>query len=172
MKRKTGALFLTLILAGLAHGFQTNNEWAQVAPAGGRFTILMPGTPKSKIETADSQYGPYTTYLFTSGSPQAIYLAGWVDYAPAFKFGVEAELKANRDNFLKGINARLLTEKAIKLDGNPGIEFTAESDDVQFITSRVYIVGARPYQLIAMTNLKEELGNVDKFLSSFKLTTK
>jgi hypothetical protein len=170
MWKRPGALLLTLTLAAFAYGFQTDAGWTKVEPEAGRFSVLMPGTPEAKVNTTDSQYGPYTVHLFTFHNPRGIYMAGWVDYAPTFKFDVQGEINANRDNFLKGVNARLLTEKKITLDGNPGLEFTAESNDVQFIKSRVYIVGSRPYQLITLTNLKEEQANVDKFLASFKIT--
>lgn len=170
MRKGLWALLLTLTLAAFTYGFQTDTGWSKFEPAGGRFSVLMPGAPEADVKTTDSQYGPYTTHIFTFVSPKGFYLAGWVDYAPTFKFDVQAEINANRDNFLKGINARLLTEKKITLDGNPGIEVTAESNDIKFITTRIYIVGSRPYQLMARTNLKEEQGNIDKFLASFKLT--
>jgi hypothetical protein len=169
MRKKTGALFLICMLTVIAHGLQTNKEWSAFAPEGGRFSILMPSTPEAKMEKAQSKYGPYTTHIFISQGDGELFAAGWVDYAPDFNFDVEAEIKANRDNFLKDF-ATQLSEKRVTLDGNPGIEFTAETNDKQgFITSRIFVIGRRPYQLTALTMHKDELANTNKFLSSFKV---
>jgi hypothetical protein len=172
MLRKVGALCLILMLTALAHGRQTTMEWMTFRPEGGRFSILMPGTPEVNAETAQSKYGPYTTHIFIARGNGELFIAGWVDYAPDFNFDVEGEIKANRDNFLKD-TGKLLSEKKITLDGNPGLEFTAETTDGQrFITSRVYVVGKRPYQLIAITTNRAELVNTNRFLNSFKLLPK
>lgn len=168
MRRNIFALLVVLALAGFAYGRQT--EWLAFSPEGGRFTIMMPGTPQPQVETKDSQFGPYTTHLFFISGDGELFMAAWVDYAPTFNFNVEAEIKANRDNFLKNAKAKLVSEKRITLDGHPGLEFTAQAENGALITSRIYIVGKRPYQLIAATDPKADQAKVTKFLSSFKLT--
>ena len=92
-----------------------------------------------------------------------------MDYAAGYKPNVQGEIAANRDNFVKGINAKVTSETQIKLGSHPGIEFFAESDSVLF-RCRVYMVGTRPFMLVAGTYRGEEnSANVNRFLSSFKL---
>ena len=130
---------------------------------------MMPEIPKDKSETTDSTHGPYTTHLFIVKDGDSVYLIGWVDYDPSFNFNRQAELEANRDNFVKGINARLLSTRPTVIDGYSAIEFTAETDDRVF-KSRVYMVGRRPYQIvIGSPKNQDDTANVNRFFNSFKV---
>ncbi|HYN86330.1 MAG TPA: hypothetical protein VER32_13865 [Pyrinomonadaceae bacterium] len=144
--------------------------WEKFTSEPGRFSILMPGKPKEDRKTADTPYGPSTTHIFIAQAPGAIYLAGWVDYDPSFKFGVQAEMEANRDNLVKAMKATVIETKPIKYRTSPGIEFTAENETI-FIRSRVYIIGRRPYQTIAVVRKTDSASpDIEKFLSSFAIT--
>ena len=171
MTKKIPAVLSLVLLAALTASAQTPAEWVKFSPAGSPFSILMPGQPKEEKKTAESPKGPYTTYLYSSVSPEReIYLVGWVDYDPKFKFGVQAELEANRDNFLKAVKATLLSTTPVKLGAHPGIEFKAEVAGKADIVSRVYIVGRRPYQLITVTPAgRDASANRARFFSSFQL---
>ncbi|MGB9179899.1 MAG: hypothetical protein WCB68_11695 [Pyrinomonadaceae bacterium] len=174
MMRKTLAALLMLLTTTLAYAFQEhgkeNGTWSMFSSPAGRFQILVPAKPEESTESANSSVGPYTVHLFTSKSENAIYIFGWTDYDPTFNFGVRAELNANRDNFLKGVSGKLLSESNITLDGNPGIEFTAEGPNA-FFKSRVYIIGKRPFQLIvAVPTGRNDDEGMKRFLASFKLT--
>jgi len=170
-KKILPALFL-LSFAALSARAQAPAGWVKLSPPGSRFTVLMPSEAKEETNTSQSPSGPYTTHLFTSISPEReIYLVGWVDYAPSFNFGVQAELEANRDNFIKSAKAKLLGTTPIKLGTHPGIEFKAELTGQADIVSRVFIVGRRPYQLIVLTPAgRDASANVERFLSSFQVT--
>ena len=171
MTRKTLAVVSLVLLAILIAPAQTPTGWVNFIPAGSPFNILMPTQPKEDTKTSNSPNGPYTTTLFTSFSPEReIYMVGWVDYDPKFIFGLQAELDANRDNFVKNAKATLLSTTPIKLDTHPGIEFKAEIKGKADIVSRVYIVGRRPYQLIMVTPAgRDSSANRERFFSSFRL---
>jgi hypothetical protein len=124
-----------------------NNGWVKFISDDGHFSVLMPVVPTDKTETVNSAHGPYTTHLFIVKDTTSVYLIGWVDYDPSFNFNRQAELEANRDNFVKGIEATLLTTRQTTIDGYSAIEFTAETSDRVF-TSRVLLVGRRPYQIV------------------------
>ena len=147
-----------------------NAGWANFTSEEGRFSVLMPEIPTDKAETTESQHGPYTTHLFVVRDTTSVYLIGYVDYDPSFNFNRQAELEANRDNFVKGINARLLTTRPTIIDGYSAIEFTAETDDRVF-KSRVYMVGRRPYQIVigSPKDLDDSV-NVKRFFNSFKVS--
>jgi hypothetical protein len=144
--------------------------WAMFTSEEGHFSVLMPEIPTDKAETTDSAHGPYTTHLFVVRDTTSVYLIGWVDYDPSFNFNRQAELEANRDNFVKGINARLLTTRPTIIDGYSAIEFTAETDDRVF-KSRVYMVGRRPYQIVVGSPKDmDDSAIVKRFFNSFKVS--
>ena len=147
-----------------------NGGWVSFTSEEGRFSVLMPETPTDKAETTDSTHGPYTTHLFVVRDTTSVYLIGWVDYDPSFNFNRQAELEANRDNFVKGINAKLLATRPTMIDGYAAIEFTAETDD-RIFKSRVYMVGRRPYQIvIGSPKGQDDSVNVNRFFNSFKVS--
>ena len=80
-----------------------------------------------------------------------------------------AELEANRDNFVKGINATLVSSRRTNIDGYSALEFTAETAD-RIFKSRVYLVGRRPYQIvIGSPKGLDDSANVNRFFNSFKV---
>jgi hypothetical protein len=129
----------------------------------------MPVIPEDKAQTTESEHGPYTTHLFVVRDAVNVYLIGWVDYDPKFNFNRQSEMEANRDNFVKGINATLVSSRALTLDGYPALEFTAETDDRVF-KSRVYMVGRRPYQIvIGSPKGMDNSVTLNRFFNSFKV---
>ena len=92
-------------------------------------------------------------------------MAGWADYERGFVFDVQGELAANRDNFIKGLNAVLVSERKISFGRNPGLEFVAKTNSMNLI-ARVYIFGKRPYILVAMDS-DPHVPNANKFFASF-----
>ena len=169
-------LIFTLLTAFLILGSAAAvnaQEWTKLAPNGIGFEVMMPGTPKLSTETKDSAEGPLTTNLYILSTEEALFLVGYVDYSPSFNFNVRSEINANRDNFLKGFQgSKLLAEKEISLTGSPGIEFTADLPNGRFVTSRIFIVGRRPYQLIAVTTKGADQTATLKFLDSFRAKKK
>ncbi len=146
-----------------------NSGWVKFNSDDGHFSVLMPEMPTDKTETVDSAHGPYTTHLFIVRDTASVYLIGWVDYDPSFNFNRQAELEANRDNFVKGIGAKLLSTRPATFDGYSGLEFTAETPD-RIFKSRVYMVGRRPYQIvIGSPKTLDDAAIVTRFFNSFKV---
>ncbi|HJU92069.1 MAG TPA: hypothetical protein VJ656_03955 [Pyrinomonadaceae bacterium] len=144
--------------------------WTKFTSDVGRFSVLMPGVPKDTVETKESEHGPYTTHLFVLRQPRNVFLIGWVDYDPSFNFNRQAEMEMNRDNFIKGLNATLLNTRVIRIDGYPVLEFRAEGEQ-RIFTSRVYMVGRRPYQIvIGSPKGVDDSVNINRFFNSFKVT--
>jgi len=171
-KKVPAALSLVLLVALTARAQQPPAEWVKFTPKDSpHFTVMLPAEPKKDAKTSESPQGPYTVVLYSSKSPEGeIYIVGWVDYDPKFKFGVQAELEANRDKFVKDLKATLLNTTPIKLDAHPGIEFKAEIPGKFDIVSRVYIIGRRPYQLIMGTPAgRDASARRERFFSSFKV---
>jgi len=144
--------------------------WVRFNSALGRFSVMMPKIPEDNVSTVPSDHGPYTTYLFVVRDTPNVYLVGWVDYDPSFNFNRQSELEANRDNFVKGVNATLTGSRTMTIDNYPVLEFTAETVDRAF-KSRVYMVGRRPYQIvIGFPKGESEIAPISKFFDSFKVS--
>ncbi len=164
-KRFSAALLFVFLFAPVMNAYQ-GSEWSKVAPTGGGFSIMMPAKPEEEVNPKED----FTLHLFTVMTTNAIYLAGYGDYAPSIRLDTAAELAANRDNFLKGVNATLVDSKSITLDGRAGLEFTGESNQASF-KSRVYLFGNRVYQIgVAVFKGKDDAENANRFFASFAFT--
>ena len=167
---KTIRALLILLAAVYGMAAQTTG-WKTFTPPAGHFSIAMPAIAEPKEEkqtTPTSPVGPYTTYLYSVTADRVIYMAGWVDYAPTLNLNVPSEIAKNRDNFVKQIKARVVSERSVNYGSSPGLEFTAETDAVT-VRSRIYVIGKRPYMLITVGSKGRDISaSVDKFFTSFK----
>ena len=143
-------------------------DWVSYRSVAGKFTVQLPSWPKETVDTSDSEHGPYVTHLFVCNADKDIFLVGWVDYDTSFHFDNKSEMLANRDNFVKAVGATVYETKDISYKGNPGIEFTAGGENL-FISSRVYIIGRRPYQLITVSKTGKASRDLNRFYNSFKI---
>lgn len=165
-------MFLFTSALILACGITSNaQEWTKFAPEGGRFEVMLPGPPESSTETKESANGPYTTKMYIVRTTDMIFMVAYVDYDPKFNFDVNAEIQANKTNFLKPFKeSKLLSEKEITFSGNPGLEFAADLNATRTVVSRIFVIGRRPYQMIGVTQKGADQTLVWKFLDSFKIT--
>ena len=170
--QKAAVVLLACLVAGFVVDVQAQNGWTKFSPEGGNFSILMPGNPKAEVENKIGPFGPYTSNLFSETKGGTFYLIGWTDYPANVTLNVQGEINATRDNFIKSVAGRLIAEKEISLDGHPGLEFTAEMNSKFFVTSRIYVVGNRPYQILAVTPKYSGQTDANRFLWSFRLDLK
>ena len=169
MNTKTLALALILLGAMLTHALPQTPQWVEVAPPGGRFSVMMPEKPVEQTQTDDRSRRPYTGHMLGVQGREVSFIVSWVDYKSGVVVDAQHEFTASRDEFLKPLKARLTSEKKINLDGNPGIEFLAENEQ-HIIKSRLYVVGRRPYLLSTVWfKNKPEPATVATFFESFKL---
>jgi hypothetical protein len=165
LKRSLISAGLLLTLAASLNAYQSG--WMKVEPLGGGFSIMMPAKPEEKVKPSEE----FTFHSFTVNGERAIYLASYGDYAPSIKLNSEAELIANRDNFLKGVNATLIESRKITLDGHAGLEFIAENEKASF-KSRIYLMGNRVHQLaVAIFKEQDDSDNVNRFFGSFSFSS-
>lgn len=142
------------------------SEWIKVAPMGAGFSVLMPAKPEEEVRPGDD----LTTHLYSVTTDNALYLVAYGDYAPSVQINVDDEIAANRDRFLKGLEANLTSTTQLTMDGRKGIEFTGENAQASF-KSRVFIFGTRFYQIaVAVFRGKEDTENSNRFFASFEFT--
>jgi hypothetical protein len=162
------ALSLIIFASSITQASTQIVQWARLSSPEGRFSILMPGRPLRDEQSKDTPNGKVVMRFFTARSEGGVFIVAYADYNIS---DAKAELDANRDSFLKGMKATLISESDIKLEGNPGREIKATREQLS-IRSRIYLVGKRYYQAIAITpaTLPGDV-EADRFLSSFELTT-
>jgi hypothetical protein len=151
------------------------SNWIDFTSAEGKLSVSVPCQPSV---TSDRVPGPpaFTSSVFMCAAQAGgVYTFGWVEFEPGYSLAFEpvlrqdAELIANRDNLLKTLGATLLTSNMITVGDRRTLEFTANRNDTQLVTSRVFIAGGRPYQIAVITPVKEDhSANIRRFLSSFE----
>jgi len=161
-----------VLIAGFVAEVRAQNGWTKFSPEGGNFSVLMPGSPKVEAENKVGPFGPYTSYLFSETKAGTFYMIGWTDYSPNVALNVQGEITTTRDNFIKSVNGTLIAEKEISLDGHPGLEFTAQMGSKFYVISRIYVVGNRPYQILAVTRKYQDQTNANRFIWSFRFDVK
>ena len=162
-------LSIALALKAQGHSGTAPAAWVTFTSEPGRFSVLVPELPKEKTNTVNSDHGPDIYQLLVAKGAKSVFAISWADYDPSFKFNTHIELDENRDNFVKGIRATLINSRAVTVDGYQCLEFTAETAETIY-KSRVYIVGRRPYQLVAGTAKGlDDAANVKRFFESFKV---
>jgi hypothetical protein len=165
MLRQAAALLLLLCFCRAIDRAQ-GDEWIKLAPVGGGFSVMMPTNPEEEVRPGDD----LTVHLFTATTDNALYTVAYGDYAPSVRFNVDDELAANRDNFLKRVDASLKTTKPLTMDGRKGLEFIGENAQASF-KSRVFIFGTRFYQIaVAVLRGKDDAQNSNRFFASFGFT--
>lgn len=171
MSRKVFCSLLILLITAATYAIQADSQWVKVAPPEGHFKVLMPLDQGRSLNTSASAGKTNTVHHFQSRAKNAIYWVIWLEYNPDVKINAEESLKFSRDTVNRGMQAKLLTENKITLKDNPGLEFKAESSD-NILYSRVYVAGNSLYHLTAVVpKILDVPEEVDKFFSSFELTT-
>lgn len=160
---------ITLIISAafVSEALAQAQPWTRFNSPEGRFSVLMPANPLREEQTKEVRGDKVVMRFFTAGSEQGVFIVAYADY----KMGpAKQELDANRDSFLRGMKATLISESDIKLQENPGREIRAERDRLS-IRSRIYLIGNRYYQVVAITPATLP-GNLqaDRFLASFELS--
>src|SRR5262252_3735810 len=133
LKRIIITTTVLLLLASSLQAFQSN-DWIKFTPAGGDFSVMVPSQPK---ELSSKPIPDFTSHVYGMLIDNAVYVICYGDYAPTVHLNPEAELLANRDNFLKGLDGSATGTTKIDLDGRKGLEFTGESTEYTF-DSRVF----------------------------------
>ena len=159
--------------AGTAQAQQidAHPSWFTFRSDEGRFSVLFPAPPQRNDQRVEQGLGaPWQATVFTALAGGGIYIAGYIDYSPTLQLNIQGELEANRNNFISGQGATLLSSTPISLGNAPGLEFTAEKAGEWFYRSRLFVVGRRPYQVLAMVRpARANSPEIGRFLDSMAI---
>jgi hypothetical protein len=131
----------------------------------GKFSILMPGTPKMDV----TPLAPgFDATHYTSNTKDPVYM---VSFGPVNPQGTP-DLRAAVQGLTTDAGGRILVERGFQIGGSTGIEFEGEIPDPKcFVAGRVFIQNGRLYRItMAGTNSRLANADVQKFLNSFQLT--
>lgn len=168
MRKLSFSLLVLLTLLNNVSAQETDlPPWVTLAPEGAGFSVLLPAAAMQRIEKKTS----YTMHVFTVTVGRATYVASYSDYVPG-KLDPKNALTANRDKFIKSLQATLTSNREITLGDHTGIEFTSETP-AHNVKSQVFLIGNRMIQTVAFVYKDvDETRNVNRFFESFKLTPK
>jgi hypothetical protein len=164
----TRLMFILALAAGAA-GFAVpqDEHWQKFIAPDNSCSINFPVTPDKQEESKDSPAGRVVTNIWLARDNGAVYLLGITDYP--VDIDAQRELELDRDNFLKEVNAKLISESETTVSGHRGKEFTGASDSFTF-RSRVFVIRRRVYQVAVgePTNFVNAKAT-EKFISSLAL---
>ena len=154
------------------------SKWGVFTSKTGRFSVLMPSTPKYLRQTQKTQIGPIELQSFVAAIPQqdVAYRVAYSDFPYSYgrKDNAQQIFDGIRENTLKVTRSNLRSERNISLNGSPGREIQFGSG-VQTTTDRMYLVDGRLYQVIVQTTTVKEKyipGSIAGFLNSFRVLPK
>lgn len=151
-------------------------QWQQFGASEGGFTVSMPGQPVKRQEALTTAVGPLQSWSYSVAPAQGVaYGVDYADYPSAVvqRYPPDAVLNSARDALVAKVNGRLRDERAISLGGYPGRELQLDVATGGFVRARLYLVGQRQYQVVAVIpNDKAGSQDASRFLNSFKLLTR
>ena len=154
--------------------------WKQFSSPKGKFSILMPGTPKEEKQTVNTKAGTIQVHTFTVARQQeeVQYTVSYIEYPAQYiellqrNNLVGTALENGKNIAMKNSQGTLVSEKAISLGGYLGKEIHYTKPGDKIVKHRIYLVNRRLYQIIVETTKTREkhlTKSIAGFLSSFKL---
>jgi hypothetical protein len=166
----------------------SQNTWKEFSSKEGRFSVLLPGTPKQFDYITENPLGPIASRVFIVESDISACYVSYSDLpnsGPLKPKEQKEMLDSTRDRVLTD-GAKLFSESDVSVSGTPGREFLAEKKGV-ILRGRMIYVNGRLYLLMlgvqpdtAFFNRQPSANPADrtdifeqistKFFDSFKLT--
>lgn len=146
-------------------------RWIEYQPAGGRYRVDMPATPKAA--TVPVPIGPGATVPMTEATAmvdRVAYIASYVDYPTSVTKNAAPDviLTQVRNGSAAGNTWR--DEKKLQLGRSEGREYVVMRSDGGVVVTRAYWVRGRLYQLVVDGKQGvEQAADTRRFLESFSL---
>ena len=163
--------------------------WKPLSSKEGRFSVLMPGTPRESQLIWDPVTG-YIVYLFTVTREEAEYMVWYLDFEPPTRRVdddgqssnfpdilpntpekmTDVLVNAGTDCYSTPSDCRLISEQSIRLGSYPGREISLRLPSGPLVRRRLYLVNRRVYILSVRTTQERFLSKtIEGFMNSFKL---
>lgn len=164
MKKSIYIFSLLFIFALAVQAQETPRNWQAFIPANGDFTILAPGTmrPDDYAAEGSKKKGSYG-YKDKTGFFAVLY-----QRMPHEPKKLDKYLDKNRDNAVKGVNGRLISENNFSSNGFKGREIFIQMDYGRVERARMFFNGKRFYVVLAIVPSTEVHSEaIDKYMGSF-----
>jgi hypothetical protein len=134
------------------------------------FTVVMPDQPKTNSSVVAIPSGEVSIRNWTLASDGDVYLVTIEDYPAKFVASRPAArfLEDGRTGLVNQLQGRLVSEKAIAIQGHSGTEFSITSDNGE-AKARVVLVGRRVYTMFVLARGSGGAAGADNFLASLRL---
>ncbi len=110
-------------------------------------------------------------YLGELGQDAAL-LASMADYGSSMQNAdPKAVLQGGKEGAMRNTNSHLISERSLSLQGYPGLGIETENDRMHF-SARFYLVNARLYQTVVVTDIGKPYAETDRFHDSLRLLLK
>ena len=154
-----------VILCALAAPAAAADDWKKFAAEKCGSSATMPGTPAENVVPFEAPEGKVTANLYMSTIDDVVWLIGCNDYEK------ERTLDEARDDSVKGVQGKLLSEKKVTVGGRKGRALEIEGPGGSRIHVRLFVVKTRLHQALVVLPpaTKVPPKQVKKFLTSFKL---
>ena len=146
--------------------------WKEYSFSDDGFAASYPSLPNLEKKTVQTSAGEFELRSHTAQSGDTALIISDCDYGTAVAGKTAAEmLLGAKNSTLSNSASRLVSEKEITLDKNPGLQFEAENSAVHF-TVRIYVVGTTLYQILVVSPVTKPFDQTTQFLGSFHLITR
>ncbi|HEV8147228.1 MAG TPA: hypothetical protein VGP79_12640 [Bryobacteraceae bacterium] len=177
MFRKISAKVLALPLVAMGMLSLTQpaaaQSWQRISNASGGFTVQMPGSPREYSKPTETRVGTcmmHTTLVEASGGRE-VFMISYGDYPSAANLrGAEEVIAAARDGQVNSVEGRLISDRAVSIDGRPGRSIVGTTKDNMLFASRIFLDGHRLYQVIYVNQDGQMPQSATEFLNSFRIT--
>jgi hypothetical protein len=136
------------------------------------FTIMLPKNVKEQKQTINTKLGPIDVISYTATAKHHDFTVAFSEYPASFIAGSNPQtiLDGSRDGAVRNIQGQLLTETLFDIKGHPGRELKIEGPQKMILHVRVYLVGNKLYQVMAISKPAFAYDKkIDEVFDSFKI---
>lgn len=173
-----GITIVILLMASTVVGssFQSSGEWIKYDSPKGHYSVVVPGEPRlSKQQILTSNGKKVTQYRATASEANFAVFVAYYDYSSAMRYS----LNQARAGIVASLGT-LLSEREIRLDGQPGLELNLSAKPPAgielLVRVRIYDFDRRVYVLQFITPRSEDNAvsaeTASRYFDSFRVTKK
>ena len=147
------------------------SEWTEIAPKACRCRFSMPGTPTYTSQPPQLPAKPFAVDQWYLQTETAGYVVAVTTFPgePISAKERDALLDGTRDGLLKLKSRKVVQDRKISHDGNPGRELVIEEQDTRRFTMRLFLVKTVLYQYGVTTAMSDRNPpGQQTFFDSFK----
>lgn len=147
----------------------SKDEWKEYSYASDGFAVSAPSEPVLNKQSQSTPAGNVEVhnYAIELGNNSGVMIS--TTLFPSAQGDPKTMVQAAKNGAVGAMNAKITSEKEITIDGNPGVQFDADSENFH-IHSRMYVVKGRLITLLAVAPNDGKIPpTADRVFDSFKL---